>query len=64
MSQDNNQTKPKRFGHNSVPDIWLGKRHDCVEQDEQALTQTAQILGFSPKEILELERVYRTKTKK
>ncbi|MEM9574663.1 MAG: hypothetical protein AAF870_05480 [Pseudomonadota bacterium] len=64
MSQDNNQAKPNRFGHKSVPDIWLGKRHDCAEPDEQALTQTAQILGFSPKEILELERVYQTKAKK
>lgn len=45
-------------------DVLLGKRYQYRDRDMQEMSKTAQALGFSPKEILELERIYQRAAKK
>lgn len=63
MSKQAEQKNQRFLGDGDVPDILLGKRHESVEPDAKELVRTAQTLGFSAKEILELERLYQAKSK-
>ncbi len=64
MKNENNQTHSRRVHLDEVPDLMLGKRHEKVERDVEEMFRTARVLGFSAKEILELERVYQIKSNK